>query len=113
MHGIANQLRDIKTELEEEREQKQTEQRTQLEERKDELQQTEAQKMRLEVNRPTQKTQFERDLAAKEEGREDKKRGMAKLLGLNRGLEEIQQQRNESERSRRQLQIKLDDLVNT
>ena len=39
--GIAKQLRDIKTELDEEHEQKQAEQRTQLEEMEDELQQTE------------------------------------------------------------------------
>ena len=69
--GKAKQLRDIKTKLDEEREQKQAEQRTQLEEMKDELQQTEDQKIRLEVKMQAWKTQFERDLAAKEKVREE------------------------------------------
>merc|ERR1712025_617199 len=38
---------------------------------------------------------------------------MTKLLNLNRGLEELQAQLDESERARRQIQAELDDLVNT
>ena len=53
---MAKQLRDIETEMEEEREQKQAKQRTQLEEMEDELQQTDDQKRRLEVNMPNRKT---------------------------------------------------------
>ena len=56
-HGIAKQLRDIKTEMDEVREQKQAEQRTNMEEREDKPQQT--------------KDQFRRDLAAKEKVREE------------------------------------------
>ena len=52
----------------------------QLEEMEDELQQTKDQKMRLEERMQTRKTQFERDLAAKEEVCEEKRRGMAKQL---------------------------------
>ena len=46
----------------------------------DELQQTTDQKMWLEVNMQTRKTHFGRDLAAKEELRKEKRRGMAKQL---------------------------------
>ena len=42
----------------------------------DELQQTEDQKMRLKVNMQALKTQFERDMAAKEEQGEEKRRGI-------------------------------------
>ena len=54
------------------REQKQAEQRTQLEEREDELQHTDDQ------NLQTRKTQFERDITAKEKVREEKMHGIAK-----------------------------------
>jgi myosin protein heavy chain len=46
----------------------------------DELQATEDQKMRLEVNMQALKTQYERDLQAKEEAGEEKRRGMFKNL---------------------------------
>ena len=88
------------------REQKQAKQRTQLEEREDQLQQTKDQNMQ------TWKIPFERDLAAKEEVLEEKRRGMDKTR-KTQGLEDPQRQLNESERSRRQLQIKLKELVNT
>ena len=43
-----------------------------------ELQQTEDQKRRLEVNMQARKAQFERDRATKEEACEEERRGMAK-----------------------------------
>ena len=52
----------------------------QLEEMEDELQPTKDQKRRLEVILQTRRTQFERDLAAREEVRKKKRRGMAKQL---------------------------------
>ena len=52
----------------------------QMEELEDELQATEDQKMRLEVNMQALKTQYERDLQAKEEAGEEKRRGMTKQL---------------------------------
>merc|ERR1712115_436207 len=72
VHELEKAKRQVEQEL--------AEQRTQLEELEDELQQTEDQKMRLEVNMQALKTQFERDLAAKEEAGEEKRRGMAKQL---------------------------------
>ena len=45
------------------------EQRTQMEEMEDEMQQTEDQKGRMEVDMQARKTQFEKDLKAKEEAR--------------------------------------------
>ena len=59
-------------------EQELAEQRTQMEEMEDEMQQTEDQKRRMEVNMQARKTQLEKDLAAKEEAREEERRGMAK-----------------------------------
>ena len=44
----------------------------------DKLQQIEDHKMQLEVNMQTRKIPFERDLAAKEEVRKEKRRGMDK-----------------------------------
>ena len=79
-HGMAKQPKDIETELDEEREQKQAEQREQLEEREDELQPTEDQKRQLEVNMQSRKTLFERDPAAKDMVRKERRHGMAKKL---------------------------------
>ena len=42
------------------------------------MQQNEDQKRRLEVNMQDRKTQFKRDLKAREEEREKKRRGMVK-----------------------------------
>ena len=70
---MAKNLRDLEIEPDEEREEKQAQQRTQLEEMEDELQQTEDQKRRLEVNMHNWKTQSERDLAEKEEVRDEKR----------------------------------------
>ena len=66
--------------MKEEREQKQAEQRTQQEELEDELEQTEDQKMQLEVNMQNRKIPFKRDLGAKEEVLEEKRRWMDKKL---------------------------------
>merc|ERR1711923_532707 len=63
VHELEKAKRQLEQEL--------AEQKTQLEELEDELQQTEDQKMRLEVNMQALKTQFERDLAAKEEAGEE------------------------------------------
>ena len=87
-------------------EQKQAKQQTQLEEREGQLQQTKDQNMQ------TRNISFERDVAAKEEVLKEKRRGMDKTRNTQ-GLEDPQRQLNESERSRRQLQIELKELVNT
>ena len=56
------------------------EQRTQIEELEDELQATEDAKLRMEVNMEAKKAQFERDLQAKEEQSEEKKRSLIKQV---------------------------------
>ena len=56
------------------------EQRTQIEELEDELQATEDAKLRLEVNMQAQKAQFERELQAKDEQSEEKRRGLIRQV---------------------------------
>lgn len=58
------------------------EMRTQLEELEDELQATEDAKLRLEVNMQAMKAQFERDLQARDEQNEEKKRLLVKQVKL-------------------------------
>lgn len=58
------------------------EMRTQLEELEDELQATEDAKLRLEVNMQAMKAQFERDLQARDEQNEEKKRLLVKQVSL-------------------------------
>lgn len=58
------------------------EMRTQLEELEDELQATEDAKLRLEVNMQAMKAQFERDLQARDEQNEEKKRMLVKQVRL-------------------------------
>lgn len=54
--------------------------RTQLEELEDELQATEDAKLRLEVNMQAMKAQFDRDLQARDEQGEEKKRALVKQV---------------------------------
>ena len=54
--------------------------RTELEELEDELQATEDAKLRLEVNMQAMKAQFERDLQARDEQNEEKKRMLVKQV---------------------------------
>lgn len=56
------------------------EMRTQLEELEDELQATEDAKLRLEVNMQALKAQFDRDLQAREEQGDEKKRALVKQV---------------------------------
>ena len=95
-------------------EQELAEQRTQLEEMEDKLQQTEDQKMRLEVNRQAWKTQFERDLAAKEEAREEKRRGMAKQLrDVKTELNEERKPKQAAVNDKKKLETEYKDLEST
>ena len=70
------------------------EKKTQLEELGDKLQQTEDKKLQLEVNMNTLKAQYERNLVAKEEAAEEKRRGMAKQVRQFMRLESCLQQKN-------------------
>ena len=56
------------------------EQRTQIEELEDELQATEDAKLRLEVNMQALKAQFEREMAAKEDMGEEKKKALIRQV---------------------------------
>ena len=70
------------------------EKKTQLEELGDKLQQTEDKKLQLEVNMNALKEQYERNLVAKEEAAEEKRRGMAKQVRQFMRLESCLQQKN-------------------
>ena len=77
----------------------------QMEELEDELQATEDQKMRLEVNMQALKTQYERDLQAKEEAGEEKRRGMTKQLrDLEAELDEERKQKTAALNSKKKLE---------
>lgn len=54
--------------------------KTQLEELEDELQATEDAKLRLEVNAQAMKTQFERDLQARDEQGEERRKQLVKQV---------------------------------
>ena len=61
------------------------EMKTQLEELEDELQVTEDAKLRLEVNLQAAKANFDRELQAKEEQAEEKRRSILKQVSGGRG----------------------------
>lgn len=61
------------------------EMKTQLEELEDELQATEDAKLRLEVNMQALKGQFERDLQARDEQNEEKRRQLQRQVKSLRG----------------------------
>ena len=85
-----------------------------IEELEDELQATEDQKMRLEVNMQALKTQYERDLQAKEEAGEEKRRGMTKQLrDLEAELDEERKQKAAALNSKKKLEGDLKDLEST
>lgn len=72
VHELERQKRALEGQLEE--------MKTQLEELEDELQVTEDAKLRIEVNLQAAKTQFERDLSAREEQAEEKRRHIMKQV---------------------------------
>merc|ERR1712037_313189 len=68
----------------------------------------------LEVNMQALKTQFERDLAAKEEAGEEKRRGMSKQLrDLEAELDEERKQKTAALNSKKKLEGDLKDLEST
>jgi len=88
--------------------------RQQMDELEDELQATEDQKMRLEVTMQAHKTQYERDLQAKEEAGEEKRRGMTKQLrDLEAELDEERKQKTAALNIRKKLEGDLKDLEST
>uniref|UniRef100_A0A8D0GQG5 Myosin heavy chain 11 n=1 Tax=Sphenodon punctatus TaxID=8508 RepID=A0A8D0GQG5_SPHPU len=92
-------------------EQQVEEMKTQLEELEDELQATEDAKLRLEVNMQALKGQFERDLQARDEQNEEKRRQLQKQLHeLETELEDERKQRALAAAAKKKLEIYLKDL---
>ncbi|NXP54260.1 MYH10 protein, partial [Heliornis fulica] len=92
-------------------EQQVEEMRTQLEELEDELQATEDAKLRLEVNMQAMKAQFERDLQARDEQNEEKKRMLVKQVReLEAELEDERKQRALAMAAKKKMEMDLKDL---
>jgi predicted nucleic acid-binding Zn-ribbon protein len=72
VHELEKSKRALETQMEE--------MKTQLEELEDELQATEDAKLRLEVNMQALKGQFERDLQARDEQNEEKRRQLQRQV---------------------------------
>ncbi|TRY69455.1 hypothetical protein TCAL_10194 [Tigriopus californicus] len=86
----------------------------QMEELEDELQATEDQKMRLEVNMQALRTQYERDLQAKEEAGEEKRRGLTKhIRDLEAELDEERKQKTAALNGKKKLEADYKDLEST
>ncbi|XP_041978089.1 myosin heavy chain, non-muscle isoform X2 [Aricia agestis] len=84
--------------------------KAQNEEIEDDLQLTEDAKLRLEVNMQAMRAQFERDLQAKEEAGEEKRRGIVKALReLEAELEDERKQRAAHAATRKKLEADLKD----
>ncbi|XP_041077287.1 myosin-10-like isoform X3 [Polyodon spathula] len=87
------------------------EMRTQLEELEDELQATEDAKLRLEVNMQAMKAQFERDLQARDEQNEEKRRMLVKQVReMEVELEDERKQRALAVAAKKKLEMDLKDL---
>ncbi|XP_075296773.1 myosin-10 [Opisthocomus hoazin] len=92
-------------------EQQVEEMRTQLEELEDELQATEDAKLRLEVNMQAMKAQFERDLQARDEQNEEKKRMLVKQVReLEAELEDERKQRALAVAAKKKMEMDMKDL---
>uniref|UniRef100_A0A8D2LTK5 Myosin heavy chain 11 n=1 Tax=Varanus komodoensis TaxID=61221 RepID=A0A8D2LTK5_VARKO len=92
-------------------EQQVEEMKTQLEELEDELQAAEDAKLRLEVNTQALKGQFERDLQARDEQNEEKRRQLQKQLHeLEVELEDERKQRGLASAAKKKLEVDLKDL---
>ncbi|GIY03633.1 myosin heavy chain, non-muscle [Caerostris extrusa] len=87
------------------------EQKTQLTELEDDLQLTEDAKLRLEVNMQAMKSQFERDLQAKDEQAEEKRRALLKQVrDLESELEDERKQRTAAISARKKVEGDLKDI---
>ncbi|KAH0632072.1 hypothetical protein JD844_020133 [Phrynosoma platyrhinos] len=92
-------------------EQQVEEMKTQLEELEDELQATEDAKLRLEVNMQALKGQFERDLQARDEQNEEKRRQLQKQLHeMEVELDDERKQRGLAAAAKKKLEVDLKDL---
>ncbi|XP_015687313.1 myosin-9 isoform X1 [Protobothrops mucrosquamatus] len=92
-------------------EQQVEEMKTQLEELEDELQATEDAKLRLEVNQQAMKAQFERDLQARDEQNEEKRKQlMRQVREMEVELEDERKQRSIAVAARKKLEMDLKNL---
>ncbi|KAI1884013.1 hypothetical protein AGOR_G00222010 [Albula goreensis] len=103
VHELEKSKRGMEQQLEE--------MRTQLEELEDELQATEDAKLRLEVNMQAMKAQFDRDLQARDEQNEEKKRSLVKQVReMEAELEDERKQRAMAVAAKKKLEMDLKDL---
>ncbi|KAM4584658.1 myosin-9-like [Odontesthes bonariensis] len=92
-------------------EQQMEEMRVQLEELEDELQATEDAKLRLEVNMQAMKAQFDRDLQARDEQGEERRKQLVKQVReMESELEEERRQRSQALSSKKKLEMDLVEL---
>uniref|UniRef100_A0A8C4ZHN4 Myosin, heavy chain 10, non-muscle n=2 Tax=Gadus morhua TaxID=8049 RepID=A0A8C4ZHN4_GADMO len=92
-------------------EQQVEEMRVQLEELEDELQATEDAKLRLEVNMQAMKAQFDRDLLARDEQGEEKKRALVKQVReMEAELEDERKQKALAVAAKKKLELDLNEL---
>uniref|UniRef100_A0A2K5W4Z9 Myosin-11 n=1 Tax=Macaca fascicularis TaxID=9541 RepID=A0A2K5W4Z9_MACFA len=103
VHELEKSKRALETQMEE--------MKTQLEELEDELQATEDAKLRLEVNMQALKGQFERDLQARDEQNEEKRRQLQRQLHeYETELEDERKQRALAAAAKKKLEGDLKDL---
>uniref|UniRef100_G1U469 Myosin-11 n=1 Tax=Oryctolagus cuniculus TaxID=9986 RepID=G1U469_RABIT len=103
VHELEKSKRALETQMEE--------MKTQLEELEDELQATEDAKLRLEVNMQALKVQFERDLQARDEQNEEKRRQLQRQLHeYETELEDERKQRALAAAAKKKLEGDLKDL---
>ncbi|KAK7801385.1 hypothetical protein U0070_001172 [Myodes glareolus] len=103
VHELEKSKRALETQMEE--------MKTQLEELEDELQATEDAKLRLEVNMQALKSQFERDLQARDEQNEEKRRQLQRQLHeYETELEDERKQRALAAAAKKKLEGDLKDL---
>ncbi|XP_017283208.1 myosin-9 isoform X1 [Kryptolebias marmoratus] len=92
-------------------EQQLEEMKLQLEELEDELQLTEDAKLRLEVNLQAMKAQFDRDLQARDEQGEERRKQLVKQVHeMEIELEDERRQRSQALSSKKKLELDLADL---
>ncbi|XP_070684134.1 myosin-9a [Pempheris klunzingeri] len=92
-------------------EQQVVEMKTQVEELEDELQLTEDAKLRLEVNMQAMKAQFDRDLQARDEQGEERRKQLVKQVReMEIELEDERKQRTQALSSKKKLELDLGEL---
>ncbi|XP_039258979.2 uncharacterized protein LOC120335527 isoform X2 [Styela clava] len=103
VHELERQKRALDSQLDE--------MKTQLEELEDELQVTEDAKLRIEVNLQAAKAGYERDLAAREEQSEEKRRHIVKQLrDMELELEEERKQKSSAVAAKKKIEMDYADL---